>query len=369
MVKVSRCLTLPHRLLMNVALDLKVLSRWLSPQDRVLATLNRDHSFFVDQQVEFTCLWFQKHLSRFLQSDKTFFLVTGQPGAGKTTLAGSIVERLQRPVNRKQVDTLFCSLSPDVPTTATSLAVVKSLLFQLLNIRVGNMGMYFALHRAYHQCRTSADLETYEGNLWSALDETLKHPTEGGNDLIIVVDGLDEIAQSQSASIQAAGAFNPSALLEKLVNITNAGRGVRLITLSSSIKMPSELIGFQHEITHDDIRDDLHSVALRALVNNKHFHGKTANEQEALLDRIIQAANGSFLWTILVCENRCYKDSHKSAVIKAFCPGPCTEALFLTRDDQKCPNYPFLAHGRGAPPDYGRNPYAFHYRHRAWYLV
>jgi hypothetical protein len=33
------------------ALDVKVLSRWLSPQDRVLASLNRDHSTFVDQQV------------------------------------------------------------------------------------------------------------------------------------------------------------------------------------------------------------------------------------------------------------------------------------------------------------------------------
>jgi hypothetical protein len=286
-----------------IALDLKVLSRWLSPQDRVLATLNRDHSFFVDQQVEFTCLWFQKHLSKFLQSDKTFFLVTGQPGAGKTTLAGSIVERLQRPVNRKQVDTLFCSLSPDIPTTATSLAVVKNLLFQLLNIRVGNMGMYYALLRAYHQCRTSGDLATYEEHLWSALADTLKHPIEGGNDLIIVVDGLDEIAESQSASIQAAGSFNPSVLLEKLINITNGGRGVRLITLSSSIKMPSDLIGFQHQIKPEDVRDDLHAVALRQLVHNTHFHAKQPNEQEAMLDRIIQAANGSFLWTILVCQN------------------------------------------------------------------
>lgn len=275
----------------------------MSPQDRVLATLNRDHSFFVDQQVEFTCLWFQKHLTRFLQSDKNFFLVTGQPGAGKTTLAGSIAERLQRPVNRKQVDTLFCSLSPDVPTTATSLAVVKSLLFQLLSLRVGNLGMYYALLRAYQQCRTSGDLATYENCLWSALAETLKHPIEGGNDLIMVVDGLDEIAESQSASIKAAGAISPSALLEKLAKITNEARGVRLIALSSSIKMPANFSGTHHQITAEDVRDDLHAVALRALANNHHFHSKPGNEQETLLENIIQAANGSFLWTILICEN------------------------------------------------------------------
>lgn len=126
---------------------------------------------------EFTCLWFQKHLSRFIQqTDKNFFLVTGEPGAGKTTLAGSIVERLQRPVNRKQYDTLFCTLSPDIPTTATSLAVAKTLLFQLLNLRVGNMGTYFAIFRAYHACRTTGDLKAYEDYLWQALADALAHP-------------------------------------------------------------------------------------------------------------------------------------------------------------------------------------------------
>ena len=292
------------------ALDVKVLSRWLSPQDRVLATLNRDHSFFVDQQVEMTCLWFQKYLTRFLQSDKSFLLVTGQPGAGKTTLAGSIVERLQRPVNRKQVDTLFCSLSPDVPTTATSLAVVKSLLSQLLNQRVGNMGMYYALFRAYHHCRTSGDLKTYEDHLWQALGDTLKHPLDGGNDLVMVVDGLDEIESSQSASIQAAGGISSAALLEKLVSVTNEGQRVRLITLSSTAKMPAQANGMLHEVFREDIRDDLHAVALRALAHNRNFHSKPGNEQETLLDRIIQAANGSFLWTILACE---LLNSQKSA--------------------------------------------------------
>lgn len=284
------------------ALDVKVLSRWLSSQDRVLATLNRDHSFFVDQQVEMTCIWFQKYLTRFLQSDKSFLLVTGQPGSGKTTLAGSIVERLQRPVNRKQVDTLFCSLSPDIPTTATSLAVVKSLLCQLLNQRVGNMGIYYALFRAYHHCRASDDLQSYEEHLWNALGDALKHPLEGGNDLVMVVDGLDEIESSQSASIQAAGGISSTKLLEKLVNVTNQGQKVRLITLSSNAKMPAQANGMLHEVTREDIRDDLHAVALRALIHNHHFHSKPGNEQETMLDRLIQTANGSFLWTILACE-------------------------------------------------------------------
>jgi hypothetical protein len=284
------------------ALGVKILSRWLAPEDRVLTSLNKDYSTFVDQQVEFTCLWFQKHLSRFIQSSNTFLLVTGQPGAGKTTLAGSIVDRLQRPVNRQQFDTLFCSLSPDIPTTATSLAVVKSLLSQLLTLRVGNMGMYYALFQAYHQCRTSDDLRTYEEYLWQAFADTLQHPVEGDNEVIMVVDGLDEIAESQSASLQTSGAISPSTLLEKLVRITSQGSRVRLITLSSSIKMPTQTKGSHHQILSDDTRGDIHAVAMKALVHNHHFKGQPSYEQETLLDRIIETANGSFLWAILACE-------------------------------------------------------------------
>ncbi|KAL6702907.1 hypothetical protein ACN47E_000808 [Coniothyrium glycines] len=284
------------------ALDVKVLSRWLASQDRVVAALNRDHNTFADSQVEYTCLWFQKQLSAFLQTDTPFLLVTGPSGAGKTTLAASIVERLQRPVSRKQYDTLFCSLSPDIPTTATSLAVAKTLLFQLLNLRVGNIGIYTALFRAYHQCRISDDLKSYEEHLWQALADALQHPVDGSNELVLVVDGLDEIAESSSASIQASGALSPSTLLQKLATVTNQGRGVRLITLSSSAKMPSSVKGIQYQITRDDVRDDLHAVALRALIHNRHFHDQRAYDQEQVLDRIIQVANGSFLVTILICE-------------------------------------------------------------------
>jgi hypothetical protein len=282
------------------ALDVTILNRWLASQDRVVAALTRDHNTFADNQVEYTCLWFQKHLSTFLQSDASFFLVTGPSGAGKTTLAASIVERLQRPVSRKQYDTLFCSLSPDIPTTATSLSVVKSLLFQLLKLRVGNMGMYYALFRAYHQCRTSEDLKSYEEHLWQALGEALQNPVEGSNELVLIVDGLDEIAESSSASIQASGALSPAVLLERLVSVTNQGKGTRLITLSSSIKMPSSVKGIHHQITREDVRDDLHAVAMRALIHNHHFHGQRAYDQEQVLDRIIQVAHGSFLITILM---------------------------------------------------------------------
>lgn len=175
------------------------------------------------------------------------------------------------------------------------------LLFQLLNLRIGNMALYYAVFRAYHQCRATGDLKVYEDYLWTALADALCHPVEDSNELAIIVDGLDEIADSKSASLQAVGAISPAVLLEKLVGVTNQGQGVRLITLGSSIKMLSSTTGTHYEITREDLRDDLHAVALRALVHNHHFHSQRAYDQEQFLDRIIQTAQGSFLYTILVC--------------------------------------------------------------------
>jgi hypothetical protein len=164
------------------------------------------------------------------------------------------------------------------------------------------MGLYHAVFKAYHQCRTASDLKVYEDYLWAALADALSHPVDGSNELVVVVDGLDEIAESRSASIQASGAISPAALLEKLVSVTNQGRSVRLVTLGSSIKMPSSAKGSHHQITRDDLRDDIHAVAMRALRHNHHFHGQRAYDQEQFLDRIIQVSNGSFLYTSLVCQ-------------------------------------------------------------------
>jgi Cdc6-like AAA superfamily ATPase len=284
------------------ALDVNILNRWLAPQDRVIESLSRDHSTYVDQQAEFTCLWFQTPFINFICSGSKSLLVTAPAGGGKTTLAGSIVERLQRPINRKQYDILFCSLSPDIPTTTTSIAVAKSLLFQLLNTRVGNMDMYMALVHAYHQCRSSSDLKTYEENLWQALANILKQSTDGSNELVMIVDGLDEIAESQSASIQSIGAVDPATLLDKLTSITNANRGVRLITFSTSLKLPEKAEGVHYKVSGSDVRGDLHAVARRALDHNHHFIGQKGYSQEAKIDQLIRTAEGSFLWTILACQ-------------------------------------------------------------------
>lgn len=77
----------------------------------MLATISRDYTIISDNQAEFTCMWFQKPLTRFINSKDLSFHITGQPGSGKTTLAGSIADRLQRPVAKKSYDTAYVSIS------------------------------------------------------------------------------------------------------------------------------------------------------------------------------------------------------------------------------------------------------------------
>lgn len=169
--------------------------------------------------------------------------------------------------------------------------MVQSLLYQLLNSRVGNVAVYYSLAWAYAECQKAANAKAYEEVLWKALADIVKQPIEGGNDLVIIVDGLDEVKGTQAAADT----------LKKLLEVTAQGSRTRLIILSTPALSTSGH-GARHDITHEDTHEDIHTVVTRALMNNHHFHAKSGAEQEATLDYIIHSAKGSFLWAIVACE-------------------------------------------------------------------
>ncbi|RMY02353.1 hypothetical protein D0868_08011 [Hortaea werneckii] len=274
------------------ALTIEVLNNWLRPQDRVLDLLGTDHTTFADQQAEFTCIWFQEELVNFVKGSNECLLLNGPAGSGKTTLAGSIIERLQRPVARKNFSTIFCSIG-SVPSEANTLHVVKTLLYQLLGLRVGNMYLYHALARAYEYARQTADPKGYEDHLWNALTDALQHPLEHANDTVIVVDGVDEVQGGQQAG---------QSLLERLTRVIGRSKRTKIIALSQSLQLPSSARGSQRTISPEDTRDDIHAVAIRALAHSPHFTSKPGPEQETVIAHINDTAKGSFLWATLVCE-------------------------------------------------------------------
>jgi len=273
------------------AFDVEVLSRWLSPQDRILATLALDYTLIADDMAEFTCVWFHDDLVRYMKSDNTTLLINGAPGCGKTTLAAALAERLQRPVARKSYATVFCSVGA-VPSQASTLHVVKSLLHQLLSIRVGNLHLYKAITNAYEHSKHTADPTKYEDLLWTALEETLRNPHAQGSDTVLIVEGLDELVEGQSGD----------SLLQRLIRAVDQGKGVKLIGLSNNLSLPSGVKGVTQSITATETKEDIHEVAIKTLARCHHFRTQTGREQETTISKIIDAAKGSFLWASLTCE-------------------------------------------------------------------
>ena len=154
--------------------------------------------------------------------------------------------------------------------------------------------MYHALAQAHESARQTADPKVYEEHLWNALTEILQRPLEHGNDTLIVVDGLDEVQGGHSAG---------QALLERLTRTVGRAKRTKIIGFSQSLQLPSGARGTQRNIAPEDTRDDLHAVAIRLLARCHHFTSKPGQEQDTILSKIIDAAKGSFLWTILVSEN------------------------------------------------------------------
>lgn len=85
-----------------------------------------------------------------------------------------------------------------MPAATTPISILKSLLGQIFNLRIGDMKTYHAVARAFNKCYTCGDVKGYEEHLWEALDDALKTTLDKARDLVIVVDGLDEIHVSLS---------------------------------------------------------------------------------------------------------------------------------------------------------------------------
>lgn len=275
----------------DIAFDVNVLARWLAPQDRVLETLALDYTLIADDMVEFTCVWMHDDLAKYCKSDDKTLLINGAPGSGKTTLAAALAERLQRPVARKSYATAFCSVGA-VPSQASTLHVVKSLLHQLLSARVGNLHLYKAITIAYEHSKYTADPSKYEDLLWNALEEALRTPLAQGKETILIVEGLDELVDGQSGQ----------SLLQRLVRAVEQGNGVKLIALANNLSLPSGGKGTTQTITAAETKDDIHEVAIKTLARTSHFRSQTGREQETIISKIIDAAKGSFLWASLTCE-------------------------------------------------------------------
>ena len=177
----------------------------------------------------------------------------------------------------------------DAPTENTSLAAVKRLLLKMLEIDLGDKKLFQALVEAYRVSLTN-DLSKLEKMLWDCLDIGLRRFQEEEHAMIIA-DGVDQIQGGEAAA---------KAVVDKLGAFCAKHTNIQAITMSrhSSLK-PSKGKTQSFAISADHTHEDLRIVINRCLENYRHFSSRNEHAQESLVEQLLQAAKGNFLWARL----------------------------------------------------------------------
>lgn len=278
-----------------------VLQAWLAPQDTVLAMLSSDHVNLVSRPEELTCTWMQEPLKTFFKGNEKCLLVQGGPGSGKTTLANWVVDRLQRPVNRKMVTTLSFFFNSSVTAWMTPLAMLKSLLFQLLSQRIGDIKVFNMVMEAYMDTSRLRSAREQEERLWDvtqkALESVCNDPSEP---LALAIDSLDEMEGQKPEGKRVA---------ERLQRMVSRAPGVRLIIFSEQMELKESPATMVINMK-DNNTDDLHTIIRQSLSRDPHFSGKNEASQEYVIDQLVSMSKGSILHASLAVR---YLKSQKSA--------------------------------------------------------
>ncbi|CAD0108605.1 unnamed protein product [Aureobasidium uvarum] len=270
-----------HALGGDASRDVHEVRKWLDQRAFLLRSISAESLTYASQYDEYTCEWFQQDLLNFTRGDKQILAITGPPGCGKSVLSSWIEERLQRRLGQKTHSTVIFSFDSDVPSETTSLALAKSLVLQLMDIRLGNVHMFKAIVQAYNSS-SSADMEHH---LWNAIDVAFSDSSEP---TMIVIDGLDQLRD------------NKKQVCERISKLSTAHHSLKSIILSRTKTLPETWQTF--EISPDHVHDDIQHIAKHRLQSCAAYRKKNDADRQRLLEDVTKKANGSFLWLLLAMD-------------------------------------------------------------------
>lgn len=233
-------------------------------------------------RAEFTCEWLDRPLVDFARSRDKVLTISAEAGSGKSYLFGWILERLQRRVGHKDYQVVSAVVDSQVPDQATQIALVKSLLLQLLEQNVGNVTLFRCLANVTELGTNTSSIEDAEDALWFTLDTAL----QGLENVVIVVDGLDSLEGDDDAKLHA---------FEHLYDIANKNKhNVRVIVLTRPLSKPWPKPARQVAMTPQRTTADVKHM-VRAWLIRRNFG--TKQEIEDISEQMAQRSKGSLTWT------------------------------------------------------------------------
>lgn len=168
--------------------------------------------------------------------------------------------------------------------------MVKKLNLQLLESNIGDTKFFKALVEAHE--RHSGDHGKLEEALWHALDVGFNFiPPE--NNLMLVIDGVDkEELRDGESSVQT--------IRERLRVVTSKHKNIKAIALSREAIFPEDTRVHKLVITLDHVHSDVEHVTEHYLQKYSHFREiKSEFEREKLVEKLVHASKGNFLWAFL----------------------------------------------------------------------
>lgn len=182
-------------------------------------------------------------------------------------------------------------IEADIPGKTGSISIAKNLILQLLESNVGNVALFNALVKVHEMSLDSREASQLENALWIALDTGLGSIVAKSENIMIVVDGLDEVHGAESTAV---------GIRDHLANISSKHSTVQTIILSRTPVTTSKKTKIQKlEITSDHTHSDLQHMTEHALENYVHFRNLEEHRRENVAEEISYAAKGNFLWVIL----------------------------------------------------------------------
>ncbi|KAJ7578114.1 hypothetical protein C8J56DRAFT_869025, partial [Mycena floridula] len=263
---------------------------WISTLD--FEQIQRDT---LSKQVSGTCSWFieEARFQSWVNGEIKFLWCPGNPGVGKTILASSIIDHLQRSVMRMNIGVVYLYCDYAQRTNQTTTELLGSILKQLVHNQRAISKQLISLHEASRNTRPSL----------SDLQRALEAQVAVYSSVYIVVDALDECSDIDATRETFMDALQS---LPATVHL--------LVTSRDIFSIAQQFLGKPRiEVRARD--EDLRTYIKGRLVSESRIARLLKGDaefQEEIISQVISKAAGMFLLAQLHVDSLASKHSRKA---------------------------------------------------------